>query len=295
MTMKKILSIIAISFALHSYGQNPIPNPGFEEWNPFDNYEEPQGWGSTNAVTGDFVVKPVQPDTVSIEGSSAKLVTKSGYNLSLPGVLCSNGYYNTNTSRCSGGFPISESYVYFNGYGMYNPKNGDTGIIYVRLTRWDPQTNHRVTVASAEVNFSKNNPVFDYFSVPLTYISSDAPDTALIEIRSTKKTKDIPKGSKLRVDNLEFAGFTSVENPETVTMEVYPNPSNENVSIHLSPTPEKLYISIFDVVGRRISQHFMPANEIRISTELLPTGLYYLHVTDSNHKKITGCTLQVQH
>ncbi len=293
--MKKILSIIALFFALHSYGQNPIPNPGFEEWNPFDNYEEPQGWGSTNSVTGDFVVKPVQQDTVSIEGLSAKLVTKSGNNLSLPGVLCSNGYYNTSIAGCSGGFPISESYVYFTGYGMYNPKNGDTGIIYVRLTKWNPQTNHRVTIGSAEVNFSKTNPVFDYFSVPLIYTSADVPDTALIEIRSTKKIKEIPKGSKLRVDNLEFAGFTAIENPEIVPMEVYPNPANENVSIHLAPTSERLYISIFDFAGRMVIQHYMPANEIRISTELLPDGLYYLNVTDSNQKKIAGSTLQVQH
>jgi hypothetical protein len=72
-------------------------------------------------------VKPVESDTISVDGLSAKMVTKVGQNISAPGFLCSNGIFDINVLECRYGFPLDESYSYFNGYAMYNPTDTDKG------------------------------------------------------------------------------------------------------------------------------------------------------------------------
>src|SRR5258706_15225466 len=114
--MKKLLLLIQVSISINAIAQNPIPNPGFNDWIDYGIYSDPAFWGSNNSVTASFGVKPVESDTISVDGLSAKLVTKSGQNFNDRGVLCSNGVFDINTLGCQFGFPCNEHFDYFNGY-----------------------------------------------------------------------------------------------------------------------------------------------------------------------------------
>ncbi len=292
--MKKLFAIVGIFISLTSLAQNPVPNPGFEDWVDYGNYEDPSGWGSNNYLSADFGVKPVESDIVSVEGLSAKMVTKVGQNLSVPGFLCSNGVFDVNTLSCLNGFPVTEAYSYFNGYAMYNPADADLAGITAYLWMWSGPT--KVMLAVADLTFTDTNSDFEYFSAPFNYTNSGTPDSALIEVRSSiYGGQNPPAGSKLRVDNFELTNFTAVENLKNIVVSIYPNPATEMLSLHIPPTSEKLFIIVFDFAGRVMTQAYLPANEYQFSVKDFTAGIYYLQVSEGTGKKVAGTTFEVQH
>jgi hypothetical protein len=295
--MKKLFSILALLAISQVYAQqNPIPNWNMDEWIDFGDFEDPADWGSNNYITAGFGVKPVESDTISIQGLSAKMVTKEGPGFNVPGVLCSNGYFDINVLGCVGGFPCDYPFIYFNGFAMYNPEDNDTAGAGAILWKWNSGTQKRDTLALVAARFVETGGDFEFFSVPFYYSSAGVPDSAMIVLSSTVNAgQSPPAGSKLRIDNLSFSDLaTGISESQPVDVSIYPNPANDYVNIGIPPAPGKYFVTVFDYLGRRVAHGLMPANQYRLQTDGLNPGLYFLSISNDRGKKIATASFEVQ-
>ena len=89
---KKLLFILAVTFAFSAKAQN-IPNAGFESWTPGFGYDDPNSWGTLNALSILGMPISVTKSTERHGGSfSAKVETMSttdstGQETPSPGVM----------------------------------------------------------------------------------------------------------------------------------------------------------------------------------------------------------------
>ncbi|MPM03645.1 hypothetical protein SDC9_49912 [bioreactor metagenome] len=72
----------------------------------------------------------------------------------------------------------------------------------------------------------------------------------------------------------------AVEEEMMATLNVYPNPSSDEVFVNISAEEFPLQISIFDAAGREMTS-FMAADN-RIDVSLLPAGIYFMSLTGSS-------------
>jgi len=77
-------------------------------------------------------------------------------------------------------------------------------------------------------------------------------------------------------------GIQDINNPVYFT--AYPNPCNNSLNIFMSKIPsDKIFIEIFDVYGKKISEQNETSQNITINTIGLSSGFYMLKVSDGNN------------
>jgi hypothetical protein len=168
---------------------------------------------------------------------------------------------------------------------MYGASPNDIGFMSVTLTKWDANTNTSLPIASGIKNLDGMEMSWADFSIPLTYVSSATPDTAMIVLSASGATPS--NGSYLYVDNLNFTGTATGINElnSQHVISVYPNPSSEN-QIHVSATNEKLQsIDIMSIEGKLICHTDVSSNnnENIIDISSLQLGQYIVKLnTESN-------------
>jgi len=295
--MKNLFSILFSLFIVRVMAQdNPIPNPGFENWSNEGSYYDPADWGSDNYITAGFNVAEVESDTIAVQGLSARLTTKQGQIYNVPGILCSNGFFNEGLLTCQFGFPCTYAFKYFNGYVRYSPSGDDIGGIIAVIWKWSPINQKRDTLSKIILDINDTNGLFTYFSEPFSYFGQDTPDSAIITISSSKNAGNNPPAlSKLNVDNLEFADVTAAQNLLNVKVNVYPNPANESLTMQIPPTSEELQVSVYDLLGREILMSPLPTNHFHLSTRNFPEGIFFYRIKSSAGKMISGGSFEVQH
>jgi hypothetical protein len=85
---------------------------------------------------------------------------------------------------------------------------------------------------------------------------------------------------------LHTSGVSSVQNPETYSFKVYPNPSNGMVWVE-NKTGTSALALLSDETGRLLaSQKMEPNTATHLTGELLESGVYYLRMNDQTHKII---------
>lgn len=295
--MKKLFTLITVCVITNAYAQeNPIPNWNFNDWIDYGDYEDPTSWGSNNYLTAGFGVKPVESDTISVEGLAAKMVTKAGDNFSVPGVLCSNGYFDINAEGCIGGFACDYPFIFFNGFYKCNPAGTDTSGAGAVLWQWNSTTQKRDTIAWAIAKFYESNFDYIFFSIPFDYVTPGIPDSAMIMLTSsTALGQDPPAGTKLRIDNLAFSDLaTGVAELSEMEVKVYPNPAVNYVTVTLPRTPDKLSIVVFDYLGRMVDLKEMPTHEYVLATHNLRSGFYFFQILDENQVPVKSGSFEVQ-
>ena len=74
---------------------------------------------------------------------------------------------------------------------------------------------------------------------------------------------------------------------------LYPNPSNEMVSIRLSQEWENTTnLKVFDVQGKLVFEQFNSAHTIELSTQSYAAGLYFIEISDKTSKVLEKLTVQ---
>ena len=233
--MKTLVTTIFLStFTLFSYTQ--ITNGGFENWT-IDTivngavaggdiiFEDPDDWSTANYLTEDPTFggfAQVAKDLNSNTGNySVMLQTKTinvfGNTVNVPGVT-TNGTMNINLldlindgidlqEVITGGKPIGTNThpATLDGFYTYRPVGTDTFAVVISLTRWDAQTNSQEQVGGGFYQSDSPDTVFSAFQVPLTYISCNDPDSALIVIVSSNGQNG-SDGTVLNIDDLSFNG-----------------------------------------------------------------------------------------
>ncbi|MCD4683211.1 MAG: T9SS type A sorting domain-containing protein [Bacteroidales bacterium] len=268
MTKIFLISSTLISFAfLHSYGQDTIPNHGFEQWiTPIN----PTHWESTNIMLPPGTINCYQT-TNSFEGEYAlqlKTIDLSG--TPVPGVvtLGTIDYYIS-----YGGVPFSERPVALKGY-LRHPSSGDEILIGIEFFK------NGNMIGGGLFTTSDSIPEFTEFIVPLDYTSNEYPDTLNITIL----TDPYVMGSSLLVDALEFEFETtgvSFLNENNQEIRCFPNPSNGIVNIEF-PEYSDYTIKVLNLNGEVLIKKEIHSDICPLNLEALNPGMYIIR-TDGNN------------
>lgn len=295
---KSILSIVAATFfSVSAFAQ--IPNNGFETWTSVGTYSNPASWDQLNSMTTGFGVYTCTKGTPGSPGASyLKLVSKTVTGLGVvPGVaVC--GVIDVAAMKPKSGFPFTQQPQKLTGSWQYMASGADAGFVGVYLTKWNSGTMMRDTIAKAKQNLSGMAMSWTTFSINLSYMSSIAPDSAIIVLSASGTTP--VANSYLYVDNLAFSGsVTGINTIENLISNItaYPNPTTENISVELNAQKTvSIKLQLVDLTGKLIRE--INAGEIQgkynttINTLGISKGIYFLKISANDASEIKKIIIQ---
>ena len=250
---KTILSIVwIIAFAASAMAQ--IPNPGFENFTTVGAYDVPDGWGTMNNTTAMASIYTATKGTPGSPGTSYLKLTSKTVGPGVVNGIAVSGVIDSMTMMPKSGFAYNMRPASLTGKWQHMIYGSSQGSIQVTLTRWDMGMNMRMPVASGTVTLSGMTMSWANFTIPLTYVDGNNPDTCIIFMKASGSTPT--NNDYLWVDNLAFSGsVTGIENHASVVtnMVVFPNPSTETINVNLNlKTSQKVSIELTDITGKLI-------------------------------------------
>jgi len=319
--MKKTFTLLLSSFALCSFAQTQIANPGFETWgNTAPGVAgEPTGWYSNKSGSNvaqlsspicfqDNTIKhtgaaSVRVETINYFGTAVNGAVTTGV-INAPNTTKSNGYIGTvNYSTPSDDRRMAftsrpDSLV---GYYQYTSGGaGEQGKVTAILHTGDyfdpetPTTYHPDPTANkiARVLFftpTSNVTTWTRFSVPFTYTSSATPAYIMVNITSSAAQTTTVTGSKLWIDDLEAiynpAASSIKENDFTKNVKVYY--SNKTIFVDfLTKDNDQSTLEIYNATGQLVSTQAISNNTTStMDVSTLSTGVYMYKVTGKSQGK----------
>jgi len=294
--MKKLFTLIIVSFVATSmFAQQPL-NPSFETWAAAATGELPDSWDGTNLdlslATSECVFKD---DTDPQEGTySARLVTDIvnilGNDVVVPGII-TLGTITVDLSAptplvISGGMPYTERPDQFTGWYKYSPMNSDTAVIGIAFY------NGTDTICEDSLLITDTKTTWTQFTINLNYTESITPDTINIIFSSSHSQNEDFDGSVFSIDNLEFVGGT-LSVPQNLfnnkAFSISPNPANTFVNINVPNANNNVKIVLHNTVGQVVySNTFNNVNEVkeRIDISEYNSGIYFVEIINGNKSSI---------
>jgi len=272
---KKLLFILTLTFAVSAKAQN-IPNAGFESWTAGFGFDDPNSWGTLNALSLLGIPISVTKSTERHGGSfSAKVETmstidSSGQETPSPGFMFIGS---VNIFQETGVFGTSftarpDSLV---GWVKCTTVNGDNSGIVLTLTKWDATSLTQEEIGFGGYITTSSSSTFYRFSVPIEYSSENTPDSLSVIVISSLEDGEI--GSAIWVDDLSLIYNTSsIGELNGTSFEVFPNPVNDELSIS-SKTVDKM--EVYSSTGILIDHIVIDLGLIyTYDTKKLANGLY---------------------
>ena len=319
--MKKIFTILLSSFALCSFAQTQIANPGFETWgNTAPGVAgEPTGWysnksGSNVAKLGpqicfkDSTIKhtgsySVRVETINYSSTAVNGAVTTGV-INAPNFTKANGYIGTvNYST-----PSDDRRLAFTGrpdsiVGYYQYTSGGAGeqgkvtAILHTGDYFDPETPTTYHIDPTANKIARaifftpisNVATWTRFSVPFTYTSSATPAYIMVNITSSANQATTVTGSKLWIDDLEAiynsASSSIKENDFTKNVKVYYN--NKTIFVDfLTKDNEQSTLEIYNATGQLISTQAISSNTANtMDVSALSSGVYIYKVIGKSQGK----------
>ena len=95
---------------------------------------------------------------------------------------------------------------------------------------------------------------------------------------------DVSDMFTLNIDDLSiFSGSMSIQDPEILDMNIYPNPVNGNFVTIQTPVNGVKYVELFDITGKRLINTSLITDSLEVSS--LSAGLYLIKVTVESQSK----------
>lgn len=277
-----------------AYGQNPVPNGGFETWvinAPF--WEDPTFWESTNYLTSGFNATVVKKDSSTQGGFLAAHMATIGHNnQQILAAMCTGSIIYPAT--CVGGFPADFPYGRLEGFYKYAPGVNDSCVVFAMLTRWNEAVDQRDTIAVAAF-FGDTALSYTFFSTPFHYHMAGVPDSGQVIISTTKKISAPPSGSVLLIDDISFAGTVGIDELPSVPVKIFPNPANEFCRLQIPVTMHASDVEFFDLLGRKIESFHPSTSQELISLKHFPEGIYFYEVLSAEKEVLASGKLMVKH
>jgi len=193
---------------------------------------------------------------------------------------------------CNLGRPFTFRPSAIKGWHKYIPVNRDSAAIEVVLKRGGNR------IGGGKQVIKEGVPNWTAFNVPITYTSTQTPDSIIVVFSSSAAYDftDIETlmeckgqiGSTLYLDEiaLDYGDINIKEMfaPE-IKMNVYPNPSNERVSLQIAKETNGTVI-IYDNLTRKIGEYPINGTQIDIDIQDYAAGSYLINVIE-NGKVIT--------
>lgn len=282
--MKRLLLCLLGVGASLLHAQNPIPNPGFENWSAGN----PVGWTTTNILT----VTPISQSNQSHSGTSAaKLEVVSVFSVAISPVLICNSV------------SINQNYQTFSYYYKANLSGGDQFLTTAMLT--ENGNGHGAAVDS--LSASNNSNVYVQRNVQVLYAPpvSQTADMLTITFVITGPNSSTPAiGSSVFLDDLNLSGGIPTALAEQTAIlstdlgSPQPNPASGNCLIPFSLKEKALVqIGLYDLEGklvREILHEELAGGRYKAECDLsgLSPGLYLCKA--QLHNQSYTCKLLVQ-
>lgn len=311
----------SIFFGLFLFGLAPnihaqlLPNMGFENWQRSSNnkYDEPTGgvWATPNPtldvatfVNTPFVEKVTAAADVQNGNAAAKLTTRSIFGIKGAGTIFSGKFiFNASapTQSAKLGVPFTARPTHFKGYYKTAPVNGDSALMYARLTKRVNGQQIQVGIARKVVLGTVAN--YTLFDLPFTYQTTDVPDSIIVVFTSSAAADNLnaPQvGSVLWIDNtaLEIRVGTSLNLERMLAVETFPNPATERVNLRLSAAlKEAADVQFWTIDGKMLAERPLEIGNSEQSVPVadLPTGSYFYNIVEKTKTVIATGRIEIVH
>lgn len=261
---KNLLSLIAVLFLCSiSVAQNPVPNPGFENWST----GEPVSWTTNNfgptTLTQTFIA---HTGASSIRGE----VIQTGPSTCYAPLLMS--------STLGQGFSVSQLYGNMKFWYRFNSVSSD--IFFGSVAILDASSS--VIGAGSGVIFTGTTAWTEY-TVPITYTGS-GPSKCLITftVGDSGGGGNVNCGSYFLADDVQLTDVIGIEeaSANAASFTVAGNPASENIFIERSFTANKTTVELLDCLGKKITEAIIAPGERNLSIHVKPlaAGFYFVRL-----------------
>jgi hypothetical protein len=288
MKISQLIWVTLLCVSLSSFAQS-IPNSGFETWVNPNGYNVPDGWSTFNDATNSLNIFTCVKGIPGSPGASyIKLTSKSVPGLGVVPGMAVAGAVDLSQTSTLGGFAYTDTPTSLNGKWQYMASGADMGYISVTFTKWNSGMNMREVVGEGYVDLEGMEMSWANFSIPITFTSSEAPDTCSITLSASG---DNPvANSYLYVDNLGFMGTTSVsESSNLLDTQIYPNPFENELTVRTADPLNNgpISVSIINGLGQVVFQEVQMLSAFKtITTQDFEAGIYYLKVVTKTGQSI---------
>lgn len=263
-----------------------LPNSDLEEWTLFpssnqlfEDYEEPSGgvWSTGNGVAH-IAPNSIPPTTKTTDAHSgqfaARLETQTVFGQIASGSLFTGRFsLDLSNPRNSAklGVPFTGLPVRFRGWFKYQPAEGDSCSANCELTRWDPQSGRRVSIARARRVYLQAIPTWTQFDVEFVYLEQGAiPDSITMSFASSAGAEFLKgvQGSTMFVDDLSLSyDPVSVRGSEGIQETVPSLTRNGDMICLAGPGTQRYSVQGYDLMARPVpSLHHATANSFDVSS-----------------------------
>ena len=271
-----------------------LPNFEFENWETIQ-FDEPDGWTGANVLSAILrVPKSIEKTTNASKGNFALSLTQRSINklgIQENVGLCFMGDAASGTPK---GVAFQSSQFKLTMDYLYEPQGLDTAWMLVLGTRYDASRFRTDTLLRREVPLVRSS---SYKEIELiSSLSGTSTDTILIAFTASNDFpgKNNPgtlrEGSRLLVDNIRVQQVSASADQELPGWDIGPNPAVD--FIRLSGLPAGSNYLIRDAVGRTIGAGTCPGPDMQLDTDHLPSGKYYLLVSDRNESGVKSFIIQ---
>ena len=208
-----------------------------------------------------------------------------------PGVaVC--GTMDPATFQPKSGFAFSQRPQNLTGSWQHMIMGSSQGFVDVQLTKWNTSTHVRDVVATAHQVLSGMAMSWTTFSITLTYVSGNNPDSCIITLSASGSTPT--NNDYLWVDNLAFTGSVmGIENKQVLNnFKFFPNPATDKLNIEFNNIRSAaVKIQLVDISGKLVKEinagEFEGNYKNSINTAEFAKGVYFI-------KLISGAAIEVK-
>jgi len=272
-----LLAVIAVN------AQDTITNPGFERWINQGIFEDPQGWNTLNPLTsalGTVVAFKATGADAHTGDNAIKLISKNILNTPTAS-LVTTGTVNIQQQSVDGGYPISVRPVALGGWYKYAPVNGDSATFSIQLTKWDGA--NRIVVGTGGIKTGVAQSSYTAFSVPVTYLTADVPDTVqILFVSSGENYANV--GTTLFIDDVFYDFSTGINESAIAQTSLFPNPAEGKATLKfIVDNNDAVNINLYNTLGQHVRNLYTGhsgngTNQVQFSTAGLPAGVYILQL-----------------
>lgn len=289
---KSILLFTALMFSVAISKAQTIPNASFESWTNMGTYSNPDGWDQLNVSTASMSKYTCEKGTPGSVGNAyLKLTSKTIGSMGVVPGICVSGKINQTTMKPESGFAYNNRPTSLTGKWQHMIYGNSQGFIQITFTRWDAGINKQIPVGSGMVTLSGMAMSWANFSIPISYIDNNNPDSCII-VMSASGNSPTDK-DYLWLDNLTFSGTTGINNLDKsiIELSVFPNPTNEILNVNVAlKTSQVAMIQLIDLRGKVVLTNNLEMtngmSNQSISIKDFDKGTYLLKVVSDENSEI---------
>jgi len=275
-----LLFVLAAFFTKQSHAQAyQVPNGSFEQWDSVSGQPlYPTGWSSYESIFRIPLGLATQ-DTGIVGNYSVKLVSDTSpyYSGTFSGIISLGDGVNDNNIPTFSGIPFAYRPDTLFFAFKYSSPGVDTPFLNFQLTNKDTDVLAAYATLPALANWT-----LEYLTLDQYYISSQTPDTLIVQFFSSFNAPVI--GSTLHVDDVYF-GYINLpsaiqEVVDKLSLSIYPNPTSNIINISAAQDITGYKMLITDINGSLVDIITLTGARSSVDVSRYASGTYVYRVAD---------------